>query len=652
MAVPIQIHPLTSFLGIEEGINSILLPEFYSPDGSDNTYVDQFGRIRKIKGYGQINTSVVTDTGGSTTAVRGLFPYTATEGGTTTRQLIGAFDDGTNEWELWYSTDAGINWTFIVDIGSGSINTIPDFAQYRDNLFITNGAMAPRKWTGSAISTAGGTQSPTVTGGVTGTGNLNGNYKWKLVSVEADGSRHPGSVASSMAQLQNEQGNLSWTADADTDVVGYELYRTTGTDEIYYFVTYIDTRTTAAYVDNIKDSTILSNRALSNHGEAPPSGAHFVEAHKDRMWYGRTSAHPLRVWISDVALPESVGVNSYLDFTDVDLGSDKLTGMKASYEGKMVVFTENSIWTVSGTGAVVNGVRDWYKRRSASREGTVSHRSVVTVPAGAVYRDATGRAQETQKPSLAFFSPHGDVRLFDGQIDIVVSESLGTIRGQLTQDQRHKVHALHDEKEGRIMWFYPFSPATEANLAMVWDYRRGSWHRWSSQNFSAAALLTSATVSQGLVVGSHAAGAIFDYFTGDSFNGTSITARWTTNTIYGRLGEDTFGREADLPDMARTKRFRWVDLLLLTDQDTVLTVGVLKAKQAITQTPFAVATITPDDTDRQSTQRKVLMKGTDGDYLHDTGFRITVTDSGQSGSWGIESIAYAYQTLPGTKRRT
>ena len=173
------------------------------------------------------------------------------------------FEAAANEYELWYSTNDGASWTFITDgdLGSGSVGSIPDFAQVDNTLFFTNGVVAPRAWNGSALSTAGASgKSPTPTALVnTASGQLNGTYTYKLISIEAAGTRHAGSSTSNSLQYADEQCDLSWTADTDSDVTGYELYRTTGTGATFYFVTFIDGRTTAAYTDYASDLDILEN---------------------------------------------------------------------------------------------------------------------------------------------------------------------------------------------------------------------------------------------------------------------------------------------------------------------------------------------------------------------------------------------------------
>ena len=337
MGYPIQTQVFSVFLGTQEGIHSVALPAIYSSSGSRNLWIDKLGRAKKILGYSKQNSSAVTtNTGASATRLRALRAYRKTESdGTFTRQLLGLFDDGTNECELWYSTNDGAAWTFIADFGSGSVGAIPDFAQVDNTLFFADGVVAPRAWNGSSLSTAGASgKSPTITASVnTASGQLNGSYTWKMVSVDAAEARSAGSVTSNVIQLQDEKANLSWTADSDTDITGYELYRTTGTGANFYFVTFIDGRTTTSYTDNASDLDILEHRLLQEHGDAPASGSYYCEPHKQRLWWGRTNANPRRVFWSDPGLPDQVGANNYLDFTDQSSVGDIVTGMVGTSRG-------------------------------------------------------------------------------------------------------------------------------------------------------------------------------------------------------------------------------------------------------------------------------------------------------------------------------
>ena len=674
MAYPIQTQVFTVFMGTQEGIHSVALPAIYSSSGSRNLWIDKLGRAKKILGYSKQNSSAVTtNTGGTATMVRALRAYRQT-GASFTRQLLGVFDDGTDECELWYSTDAGANWTFIADFGSGSVGAIPDFAQVGNTLFFANGVVAPRAWNGSSLSTAGpASKSPTPTAAVnTSTGQLNGSYTWKLISVDGSETRTAGSTTSNVIQLQDEQSNLSWTADSDTDITGYELYRTTGTGTNFYFVTFIDGRTTASYTDNASDLDILGNRLLEEHGDAPPTGSYLCEPHKQRLWWGRTDTNPRRIQWSDPGQPDQVGINNYLDFTDQSSVGDILTALYGDFEGMLVAFQERSIWTVSGSGQIVSDIMGWVRTKSNAVTGTVSHRSVVAVPAGAVYTDASGATVSTNRVMLAYFTPLGDIRLFDGQNDTVISTPVKETLKTFLYAQRTKVNAFHDIENGHVVWFWP-GPTTsgenaECNQALCWNYRWGVWYVWPTMPMATSTTVDTATDTQLILTGEAQTGKggfCYKFFNGDSFDGSNIPARWITKVLYGSDGQTNL--------MAYLKRWRWLDIIAESDSDVTLTVewmsgsasdeSVSRGAASKSLEPIGLQLITDDgngiDTSDgsnitvpyESVQKIINLEGTNGHYIEDVGCRIRISDDAANGSWSLEGMTVGYQVLPGARRR-
>ena len=678
MAYPIQTQTFTVFLGTQEGIHSVALPTIYSSSGSRNLWIDKLGRAKKILGYAKQNSSAVTtNTGASATRLRDLRAYRQT-GASFTRQLLGVFDDGSDEYELWYSTNDGVAWTFIADLGSGSVGAIPDFAQVDNDLFFANGVVAPRLWNGSALSTAGpSAKSPTITAAVnTASGQLNGSYSWKMVSVDGAEVRSAGSVTSNIIQLQDEQADLSWTADSDTDVVGYELYRTTGTGANFYFVTFIDGRTTTSYTDNASDLDILEHRLLQEHGDAPPTGSYFCEPHKQRLWWGRTDTNPRRVFWSDPGEPDQVGANNYLDFTDQSSVGDILTALHGDFEGMLVAFQERSIWTVTGTGQIVSDIMDWVRTKSNAVTGTVSHRSVIKVPAGAVYTDASGQNVTTTRVMLAYFTPLGDIRLFDGNNDIIISTPVKETLKTYLYAQRTKIHAVHDVENGHVVWFWPSATALEAECtqAVVWNYRWGVWYVWPDMPMAASTTIETATDTQIVLTGeaqTTKGGFCYKFFSGNSFDGDTIPARWMTKVVYGTDNSWSVRNPQQL--MPYIKRFRWLDLIAEAESDVTLTVewmsgassddavGRGSASQSIE--PLGLQLITADGNGIQtndesnitlpfdSVQKIINLEGSNGDYIQDVGCRIRISDDASNGSWSLEGMTLGFQVLPEATRR-
>ena len=685
MPYPIQTQVFSVFMGTQEGIHSVALPAIYSSSGSRNLWIDKLGRAKKILGYSKQNSSAVTtNTGSAATRLRALRAYRQT-GASFTRQLLGVFEAAASEYELWYSTNDGDSWTFIVDLGSGSVGSIPDFAQVNNTLFFANGVVAPRAWDGSSLSTAGpSAKSPTPTAAVnTASGQLNGTYTFKLVSIEADGTRHPGSVTSNSLQYADEQCNLSWLADGDSDVTGYELYRTTGTGSTFYFVTFIDVRTTTSYTDNASDLDILENRSLQEHGDGPPTGSYFCEPHKQRLWWGRTNTNPRRVYWSDPGLPDQVGIDNYIDFTDQGSVGDVITALSGDYQGALVVFCERSIWTVSGTGQIVSdntaiGVSDWTRTKSNAVTGAVSHRSVVQIPAGSVYTDSSGDNVTTGSVMEAYFTPLGDIRLFDGNNDVIISTPVKETLKTFLYAQRDKIHAVHDVENAHVVWFWP-GPTTsgdqaESNQAVVWNYRWGVWYVWPNMPMSASTTIETATDTQIVLTGeaqTSKGGFCYKFFNGDSFDGSNIPARWMTKVIYGT--DNSWSVRSPQNMMAYIKRYRWLDIIAEAESDVTLTIewmsgassdeAVARGGASQSIEPLGLQLITADGNGIQtvagsnitlpfdSVQKIINLEGTSGDFIEDVGCRIRISDDAQNGSWSLEGMTLGYQVLPGATRR-
>ncbi|NDB77832.1 MAG: hypothetical protein EB141_19680, partial [Verrucomicrobia bacterium] len=426
-------------------------------------------------GYQAQGAAVTTQGGGSATRIRNLFPYRNTSGGSFVRQMIGSFDDATNEYELWYSTNEGVSWTFIQDFGAGSINSICSFAQFGTELYIANGVVAPRMWNGTSIVTAGSTQQAAPTTSASGTGVLYGSYKVKIVPRKSDGTRKAGSLTSTALSLEGDAMLVTWVADSDVTVVGYEEYRTTGTGDVFYFSNYIDGRLVVTVTDNNEDLLILENRTLEEHGDAPPT-AYLCTAHKQRMWWLRTDANPQRGTYSDAGDPDSVYADNYIEFQDAETQGDLITGAVGNFEGMLAVFEERSIWTISGTGQIIGNTTDFNRTRTNAQTGAVSNRAIVRLPAGARYTDQTGKTQTTATVTLAYFTPLKDIRLFDGDNDIIISHPMSELTATVNYGSRQKTHALHDTTRNEVVWMFAADSATEPSTAVVWNYRWGVWY--------------------------------------------------------------------------------------------------------------------------------------------------------------------------------
>lgn len=650
---PSQSLLLSAFLGDAQSQSVILLSSAYSSSGSINLYVNKLGEIRTLDGWLRQGAARTTDTGASAAMWRSLFPYRRVAAGSITRQLLGLLDDQVNECELWYSTDQGATWTLITDFGAGSINTIPDWAQFGTELYLTNGVITPRYWDGTTLVNTGATQLGAPTLADAGAGPLNGSgYKYRLVPILANKQRKPGSVASASLDVQNRRITVSWTADADTNVIGYELYRTTGSGLDFYLVSYVDVRTTATYVgDSLPDADLLTRQALSvvaAHGDPPPVGSYFCVAHKRRVWWGRTDTYPLRWWWSDPGDADSVYQDrSYTELVDQDSLGDVSTGGTGDFEGMIVLWCERSVWTVSGTGIIANGEIDWRKRRSNAKTGTVNHRTVVRVPKGSVYTTPDGRQITTEANTLAYLTPNKDIRLFDGKGDTIISFPKMETLKLMNMAHARKSYAYDDELHGMFVWVFPSGAATEPNYAVAWNYLYGLWHEWTAFNFGHAAVIESSSETGIVLTGEArtATGAfVYKMWTGDTRDGASITGTLMTKPLYPPV------QDGGPPDARSEKRMESLTLLFAKDAaPTNVTVGVLPHDAADGDTPTVTRTIAGSSRVRVPLRQQAADLNP-GKFFYGVGCRLKLSSTATSGPWILQMGDLQYQVLRGTTR--
>lgn len=646
MALPILLQPFVAFLGDQER-GTFVLSSLFSPGGSQNLWVDKVGQIRPIDGYAkQTVSALTTNTGASAATIRSMFAYKKTGGGTVTRQVVGVLDDQTNEWELWYTTDSGVNWTFISDRGATPVGQYPDWVQFGDTLYITvPKTEVPRKWDGTTLSATGATQlgAPTPTDAAV-VGELTGAFAWRVVPVIATTGveKSGGSVVSAVLNLSASQADLAWTADADGAVGGYNVYRTTGVGKIFYLSSYIVGRTTVAYRDNVADITLIRRQYLDLHGDPPPSGCYFCEEHRGRVWWGRTDTDPRKWFWSDPGLAESVWqTRNFLDASNADSMGDVSTGATGNYFNTFIIWLERSVWSVSGDGQIVGAIINWNLRKTNARAGTVHHRSVARVAAGARYLQEDGDTATTDRVLLAYFTPLGDIRLFDGDNDTIISTPKRSTLARLTYAQRGKVHVVDDTKRGLLIWYLPVDGGTECSIAVAWDYQHGFWYEWPTAPFASVIETDTASAAQ-LLLASQAVvatgGYVYQLWSGNTFDGTAITANWMTKPLY-------LAEEPGTIDMVRDKRHRYLDLFFAKDASpTNLLVGVFPPDAADTDSPDFTVAIVGTSQDRASLQNS------SGQYYQNRGLRLRLQSVASSGPWTLTGMTLGYQVLPGQRR--
>lgn len=679
--LPLRFIPVGELKGDHEGLETLSLPGSLNSSGSKDILIDKSSRLTSINGYVRQNAAGITTTAdGQPTRLRYLYHYITTAG---VRQQIGVFttDRMDSYLSLQYSLDLGVTWTMIQEfkIGADYVN-IPSFTQLGSALLIAFGAGYVKQWNGAALTDVRSVQGDPPGAVFSGAGNLNGTYRWKVIARKADGSRKPGSQWSAYVAITNGKALVTWNADAEAN--SYEVYRTTGTGDIAFYV-----GTTAAgtlnLTDDISDIRLQGNRMLQEYGDAPPQGAGHVFTHKDRVFYLNFPGFPRRGYYADPGLPASVNLfSSFFDFTDANDAdfADEALGGYGGFRGSAVVFCERSVWMISGTGLPSGVVVDLNRRKTDAQTGTVSERTVIRVPAGAHYFEHDGTLTEIPESVLAYITPLGELRVFDGGNDRVISHAKADLFHRLNYAARRKAFAFPDTLRNELVFVFPTDTEDEPNVAVAWNYRFGTMveREWP---FAHAAELESSSTASIILAGEPwpaVGGFCYRLWQGLTTppNGTPVNAQIMTKTFYGAGSAMRQDGMSLVQLMQYDKRWRWIELLIKSDDATLdLLVEWWPGEAKPNDIPYGSEHVTwtaksqlfDSDgnplkdgggnflyapTTTQAPLRVKLKKDTSNThrYLHSRGIRFRVSSQSVISTWSLCGIFVAYQLLSGLRR--
>lgn len=677
--LPLRFIPIGELLGDHEGAESLSLPSVLSAGGSENVTIDKHARLTSILGYTRKNTAAVaSNTGAAATRLRGLWHY-VNSALATPRIEIGIFDTGPggSEYEWRQSTNGGATWTFVSNFGPNYIGKVPSFAQLGSTLVAAFGTGAIKTFDGTTLADADNTQlvAPTIVDG--GAGSLLGTYRWKVVPRKSDGTRKFGSTFSARTTLTNRKATVTWTTDADA--TSYEVYRTSGAGEIAFQVGAVASGT-LTFSDDVSDIRLIAGRMLQEYGEEPSVGLYFVFVHKERVFYVRTDTFPRRAYYSDPGLPYSIHLDSsFVDFTDAESFSDLAVGGIGNYEGMAVVFLERSVWTVSGTGQTQGAFIDFVRRRSNARVGAVSIRAVASVPRGSRFFDAQGTLAEISTNVLAYLTPYGDLRIFDGRHDAVIGYAKADTFARLSYGAREKAYCVSDTPRGEITWVFPADGDLEPNLAVTWNYKFGTMVDRPAWRFFAHAIEAETAQDSSVLLageGTRATGG-FCYLLWDGITdpaSTALTVRVTSKSLYG-VGNALRGDGMSTAALMQyQKRWRWIEFLVFLSGPVTFTLEWWPGESDLDDQPYgrltnvAVASSTLYDVNGVAIQDvagnaltapilrgiiraklKTTVVGKDR-YLHSRGMRLRLSSTSTTATWSLAGMLVAYQLLPGLKR--
>lgn len=600
MTIPLRQLPIHAFLGSQEDSHSLTLVQVHSSGGSKNVWIDKLGCVRSIQGFTKQNlTAVASATYSTNLRLVGLYAYNiyqAAEGVLrTAQQLLGVFSGvdsvtGSLVVEIHVSQDAGASWLRLNGF-TDPTSEIPIFAQIGELAIITGLTRVPTRWDGTthyAITANFQGSTPAITR--PGAGGLTGNVKFRIVPVWTNGTKQNGSAPTVVEAFAHEAALLTWTASTDPQVASYNVYRTTGTGEIYF----LEGQTTGLTFTCTKDDLdLIQGEVLLDHGDEPPNCA-FCMLHKGRMWYGNIFTavappqplYPRRWYFSDPGKPDSVlQERHFVDCTDGESSGDRTTGGTGDYNDMAVLWLERSIWTVKGTMIYQGPVIDMDLKKSDAKQGTVSVRTVVRIPSGSVFTNEVNELQKTQGNLLAYLTANNDIRFFDGKNDRVFSFPMAETLKTMNFGARHRAFAIEDQSRSEVIWCIPTGNSEYPDKAVVWNTKWGVWYmrEW---DFACAVSYASRNAATVILAGEGdiaVGGFCYKLWNSRRFDGVQFVSQWMSKTLYGlaRSGEMEQGGEIFSYD----KRFRWADVHWWASRPMQLEVAWLECDAGDDDTP-------------------------------------------------------------------
>lgn len=253
----------------------------------------------------------------------------------TTAETMVAFAGG-SMWQLGTTTFTTVPSAQSVFTAGVRVGT----SQYENYMFIGNGGITPYKYNGATF-TRHGIPAPTTTMSVAsnGAGNLQGDYRYKVVFVNAAaafGDVSP-STATFTATSTGSQLRVSSIPVAPTShgVSQRRLYRTDAGGSTYKFIATINDNSTTTYDDNIASSA-AGTQAPTDNGEPPKYSV--ICYHQNRLFCNDT-ANPNYIWYSEIFEPYTFPSTNFIRVGDAS--SDLVRGLEV-YNNGIVVQCENS----------------------------------------------------------------------------------------------------------------------------------------------------------------------------------------------------------------------------------------------------------------------------------------------------------------------
>ncbi len=407
-------------------------------------------------------------------------------------------------------------------IGSPGDLTAGNLAQFLDlnnRVYITHGGV-PKVTDGTSLFNwlidKPGFAPDLAASGAVGAGKLNGTYDYKYVFFSsAFGQESPSSPSTNEADtlaglevtttvtVENQNvvlSNFDTTNDARVDKFRIFRRKTSAFESDWFFVTEV-IETTVTFTDRFPDNNIdNTDIAPLTFDQNFPEGR-FLAFNAGTIFLSGIDTEPNNVYFTPVN-GKALG-----QFFTVD---DRVTGL-LSFQGELVVFTQSSIWLVSG-----NSVGTLFPRRTIVDRGCLAPFSIVPVD------------------NLIYFLSENGMYSYDLSRVNEVSRPVKPIWLNRNFSRDFNMIGVHDWQNSAIWWLYSDGTSIENDAMLVYFYRntaifqQPSWVPWDVPDAQYCGLITDSVTNLREIKLGFDDGRVSTYGDGGDDNGVPIDWNWET----------------------------------------------------------------------------------------------------------------------------
>lgn len=452
------------------------------PESLYNLVFNQFGQLKKRKGYAKYNTTTLD----ADHKIVGLHRFYKSS--SATKEFLAVCNKSL--YKLAATTPYG--GTVIDSTLTADKQTF--FANYYNTCYLVNGTNGLYKYDGTNFYKVGMTvpTAPTYNSRVNGSLTA-GTYHFKVTYVDSDGYESNASNASSAMTAQadpNDGLKINISVSSDAKVAKRYIYRTTVGGSIYYYDGVVANNTATTYSSTASDATISMNSVLHDDHDAPPSTPHLICKRRSRLLLANGDAF----YISQIADVEYFP-SAWLIYTK---DRQKIYGLMEQQES-LAVFTEDSIERLIGQD------EDNFEFVNAySTEGCIAMRSLVNCENLLLYLGCDG------------------IYYFDG----VTSKIINIPLSEYVNDNINSTYAYLSCAtyfDNKYLLSYPKGTSTVPNETVYIDFRTGDTGIFN-YGFSCFCKWDRGTDGNQLYGGSNTEGRVYKIGEALTDDGSSITA--------------------------------------------------------------------------------------------------------------------------------